>query len=327
MPTKRRGLVPLIIGLLLMFIAAPALFVGGAWYGVRGMIDVAEEAPVVQPGGTVEVTQNEPFLILVDVGAGSGTSLDSSTGTPLQECAVVDSNQLPVVRDSGSQISATFGGRQYQSAGLYVASASGAHTITCDGPAKVLSGSDATDLGSRTVLTVVGGLVLGFLAGLIGFILAIVGIVKLVRSGRERRSMGGQPPYGGQSGYGSPAPYGGGAGYGGGAPPPPGAQGTGAAYGQGGYPPPPGPGSSEPSAYGDPGYGQTATGQAPYAQSGYGDGGGPAPGDPLYPDHPDATRAGGSSGAAGSGTDSDEDQTPPPPPPPSGPTYRDPTAY
>ncbi len=56
MQPKRRGLIPFILGLLMMFIAAPALLIGGAAYGIKGAVDVAREAPVHPPGSPVALT-------------------------------------------------------------------------------------------------------------------------------------------------------------------------------------------------------------------------------------------------------------------------------
>ncbi len=80
--------------------------------------------------------------------------------------------------------------------------ADGDYAVTCAGPAKVFTGADVEKLGGSTIMALLFG-VLGSLAvGLLGLVLTIVGIVKLVRSGRERARRGG-------GGYGcsNPGPY------------------------------------------------------------------------------------------------------------------------
>ena len=179
-------------------------------------------------------------------------------------------------------LSANLNGRSYESAGVYTATSAGAYTVTCAGPAKVLSGADATGLIGGTLMPAVVGFLLATLAGLIGLGLAILGIVRLVRSRRPPTSGYGQPGYGqpGQPGYGQPA-YGE-------APP----QG----YGQPGQPAQPGygqPGYGQPAQPAQPGYGQPAQPAQPgYGQPGFGQPGTPPPPPPYVgPTTPWTTRS------------------------------------
>lgn len=202
MQPKRRGIIPLVLGLLLMFVGAPALLIGGAAYGIKGMVKVAEEAPVYQPGSPVALTSGEPVLVLVDTGAASGTAINTTTTQP-QQCTVASPAGAELTLEGNqTHFTANFDGRHWESAGTYAVPATGDYSFTCAGPAKVFTGDDVEKLGGRSIVAIVFG-VLGSLAvGLLGLILTIVGIVKLVRSGRERRGGGG-----GGYGYGNPGPY------------------------------------------------------------------------------------------------------------------------
>lgn len=216
MQTKRRGVIPLVLGLLMMFVAAPALLIGGAAYGIRGIVNVAEDASVYQPGATVALTKDEPVLIMVDTGPASGNSLETKDGAAPQSCTITAPAGVELTASGSTQgITANFQGRHWESAGSYVVPASGDYAFTCAGPAKIFTGDDVQKLSGSSIVAVVFG-VLGSLAvGLLGLILTIVGIVKLVRSGRERRAGGGYGyggpgnPYAGtpapQNPYGTPA--------------------------------------------------------------------------------------------------------------------------
>ena len=274
MKPKRRGVWPLVIGLVLMVIVAPVVFFGGVTYAAKHVVDVARDAELVQSGGTVTLDANEKALVMVDVGAApnSELSVNSDTSVATQTCEVAGPDGVATV-DTGFGLSANLNGRSYESAGVYTATSAGAYTVTCAGPAKVLSGADATGLIGGTLMPAVVGFLLATLAGLVGLGLAILGIVRLVRSRRPPTSGYGQPGYGqpGQPGYGQPA-------YGEAAP-----QG----YGQPGQPAQPGygqPGYGQPAqpGYGQPGYGQPAQPAQPgYGQPGYGQPGTPPPPPPY----------------------------------------------
>ena len=266
MKPKRRGVWPLVIGLVLMVIVAPVVFFGGVTYAAKHVVDVARDAELVQSGGTVTLDANEKALVMVDVGAApnSELSVNSDTSVATQSCEVAGPDGVATV-DTGFGLSANLNGRSYESAGVYTATSAGAYTVTCAGPAKVLSGADATGLIGGTLMPAVVGFLLATLAGLVGLGLAILGIVRLVRSRRPPTSGYGQPGYG-QPAYGEAAPQG---------------------YGQPGQPAQPGygqPGYGQPAqpGYGQPGYGQPAQPAQPgYGQPGYGQPGTPPPPPPY----------------------------------------------
>lgn len=248
---KRRGLGALITGLVLMLLVAPLLFVGGLTFAARNVVNIARDAQTVAPGGTLTLKAGESALVVVDVGPAPNNSLsvNDTSADATQSCTMTGPAGEATV-DSTSGLSANLDGRHYESAGLFTATDAGTYTLTCSGPAKVMTGADATGIAGRTVAAALIGFVAASVAGLLGLILLIVGIVRMRRSSR---SGVGQPPYGGYPGqpaYGQPA-YG--------QPAQPG-------YGQptqGGYGQPAQPGYGQPA---QPGYGQSAQpgyGQAP----------------------------------------------------------------
>lgn len=209
MKPKRRGIGMLITGLVLMLLVAPLLFGIGAWYGVKHIKDVADSAQTVTQGGTLALDANEKALVMVDVGSGSGSSFNVETGTATQACDVTGPDGGALVATDTDKITATLNGRRYESAGVFQATGAGDYTINCSGgPTKVITGDKVEGMIGGTFLPVALGFGAATLAGIIGLILTIVGIVKMVRSGRERNQVGGPPPaYG--TGYGQqPPPYG-----------------------------------------------------------------------------------------------------------------------
>lgn len=218
MQPKRRGLGALISGLVLMLIVAPVVFGIGAWYGARHLSDVANSAQTVTQGGTIKLDAGEDIFVMVDVGASgtSGFSVDKNSGT-LQSCEVTGADGTATSSTDASVLHVNYNGRSYESAGVFTAPSAGDYTISCaNGPTKVITGDAASNFAGGTIMPVLVGLGIATLAGLLGLVLTIVGIVKLVRSGRERTAYAqgaayGQPPaygqtYGGQPTYGQAPP-------------------------------------------------------------------------------------------------------------------------
>ena len=158
MPPKRRGVLPLILGLICMFVLAPGIFFGGVAYGGKGLLNTVREVPTTPPGGTVELGANSTMVIMVDVGAAAGTSFESQTGQPSQACQVVGSDGTTLgMEASGPAFRAAFDGRQYESGGSYTAASAGTYTVTCgSNPAKLLTGDTAAKVGGKTIGVIVG---------------------------------------------------------------------------------------------------------------------------------------------------------------------------
>lgn len=271
MQPKRRGLVALISGLVLMLIVAPVVFGVGAWYGAKHLGDIAKSAKSVSQGGTVTLAADEHIFVMVDVGPSSKSdfSVTSDTGIALESCDV-SGPAGQATADSGVQgIQVSYQGREYHSAGVFTAPAAGDYTVSCSaGPTKVITGDAASNFAGGTIMPVLVGFGLATLAGLLGLILTIVGIVKLVRSGRERSAYAaqsggyGQPGYG-QQAYGQPTfgqPTYGQPTYGQAPPPPPPGQ-TGQSSPSASYPPPPGQDAPPPPNYPPPPGGSGSGGQ------------------------------------------------------------------
>jgi len=171
-PRRRRGLWPLIIGLVLLVVIGPAATIGGIVWGVSSMVGDST-SPTVLDGGTgeVEVSQNQMLLLYVPSADAGG------------ECTAegAEPGSVQLAPTSGS---VTFpDGTQYEQKAGVVALEDTTVTVTC-------TGTDAPAyLGPYSVLGIAGpiliGPIIGLLAGLVGLVLTIVGIVLLVRSRRS----------------------------------------------------------------------------------------------------------------------------------------------
>ncbi|APX34204.1 hypothetical protein BH708_17515 [Brachybacterium sp. P6-10-X1] len=173
-PRRRRGLWPLLIGLALLLIIAPAATVGGLVWAFGSLVDDASSGPTVIEGGTGqhEMSANEMLILYVpaeDAAEAECTAEGSSSGS------------ITEVPTSGS---VTFGdGTQYEQVMGVAASADTTVSISC-------TGTDAPAfLGPYSLLSVAApmliGPVIGIVAGLVGLVLIVVGILLLVRSRRS----------------------------------------------------------------------------------------------------------------------------------------------
>lgn len=186
---KRRGLALTIVGGVGMFLVAPAMFIIGTVIGVSGAVDLVNQAPLVQPGGTVAMEQGQTRDIYAYLGpSSSDTGIDSgSTTFDRPECTVQGPGGDVALRAATDGTTWTRDGSRFVSVGSFTASQAGEHTVTCaGGPALVPDGKQASEAGKKIGWGVGGGLVGATLIGLIGLIMLIVGIVKLVNSNKER---------------------------------------------------------------------------------------------------------------------------------------------
>lgn len=171
---KRRGLIPLIVGAVLLLIIGPVAAIGGIAWSMSSLIGDTAQGPVVIEGGTgdIDLAANEMVILYVP-------SADAAAGATC-EATATDPGQITSVPTSGTT---TFpSGETYEQSLGVVATADTTVTINCD----------ATDtpgyLGPYGIWAMAAPLLLGPLigigAGLLGLVLIIVGIVKLVRSRR-----------------------------------------------------------------------------------------------------------------------------------------------
>lgn len=168
---RRRGLIPLIIGLVLLVVIAPATFIGGIVWSMSSVMDDAVSGPTVISGGSgeVEVSANEMLIVYVpqeDAEAAECTAESAGSGS------------LSTVPSSGTT---QFGdGTVYEQSLGVVALEDTTVMISCtgtDGPAYL---GPYSLLGVAAPLLI--GPIIGVVAGLIGLVLIVIGIVMLVRS-------------------------------------------------------------------------------------------------------------------------------------------------
>lgn len=201
---KRRGVALTIIGAVLMLVLAPAAAGIGIWQGVSRGMSAVDDQPWVPAAGKVHLTGAGAQTVLVE------GSYDS--GQPLPTCRVTGPAGQPIPVPSGStRLNLDWGGTVLTRAGTFEAASAGDYTVDCSGlRTKVLPSGIADDIARRVLVPIGIGVGLGAVAFLLGVILLIVGIVKLVNSGRERNlariAAAGYPgPYGaGPSSYGPP---------------------------------------------------------------------------------------------------------------------------
>ncbi|MCW1805012.1 hypothetical protein [Brachybacterium squillarum] len=170
---RRRGLVPLIIGLALLIIVGPAAAVGGIIWGFSGVMGQATDGPTVVQGasGTVEMGANEMLILYVPT-ADAGATCTVEGASP---------SDLTTVPTSGT-ITAPDGTSYEQSLGV-VATADTNATITCTGTEAPAYMGPLDVFG--IALPLILGPIIGVVVGLVGLVLAIVGAVLLVRSRRS----------------------------------------------------------------------------------------------------------------------------------------------
>lgn len=172
-PRKRRGIVPLVIGLVLLIVIAPVVAIGGVVWSLGSLVSDQASGPEVLSSGSeqVSISANEMIIVYVPSEDASQTTC-TATAT--------DQGAITVVPTSGS---VTFGDGSTYEQTIGVAAGSDA-TVTVD-----CEGTDAPAyLGPYSLFSVAGplliGPVIGVLAGLAGLVLVVVGIVKLVQSRR-----------------------------------------------------------------------------------------------------------------------------------------------
>ena len=171
---RRRGLLPLLIGLVLLLVIGPAAAIGGILWSVGSLAGDATTGPNEMGAATAEVEVEANNMLLVYV-----PQADSSTA----ECTA-EGSQPGAVSSVPSSTAITFGdGSEYVQTLGVAALEDTTVTISC-------TGTDAPAyLGPYSLFKMAGplliGPIIGVVAGLIGLVLTIVGIVLLVRSRRS----------------------------------------------------------------------------------------------------------------------------------------------
>lgn len=170
-PRRRRGLVSLIVGLVLLLVVAPAVTFGGIIWAMASLVGHVDQGPIALDGPTsqVEVSANEMLIVYVpEEDAARATC--TATGSP--------EGSVTAVASSG-EVQFADGTRYQQKLGV-VATQDSTVTVTCEG-------TDApVRLGPLSLVSVavplLAGPLIGVVVGLVGLVLAIVGLVRLLRS-------------------------------------------------------------------------------------------------------------------------------------------------
>ena len=168
---RRRGLLPLIIGLVLLLVVGPAATIGGIVWSVSSLAGDASTGPQVLEGssGEVDVSANEMLIVYVPQEDAAGAECTAEGSDP---------GAVSVVPSSSS---VTFGdGSQYeQKIGVAIVEDTTV-TISCTGTDAPAYLGPYSLFGMAAPLLI--GPIVGLVAGLVGLILTIVGIVLLVRT-------------------------------------------------------------------------------------------------------------------------------------------------
>lgn len=196
MQPKRRGVALTVIGAIVAFPVAIAVFIAAIVFGVQHFTQIIQDAPTVQSNSSLTLP--------------AGTTVAVFTRGYDVDCTVTDPAGSDVSLDYGSSASIN----DYDLLGSFETTDAGSYGFDCDGAAKVVSGSDAKGVAKSVFTWIAVGIGLAGLVFVVGLVLLIIGIVKLVGSGRERREWqqqaayaGGQPPAYGQQPFYGQQPY------------------------------------------------------------------------------------------------------------------------
>ncbi|WP_106506066.1 hypothetical protein [Brachybacterium timonense] len=162
---RRRARVPLALGLVLLVVIAPVFFIGGIAWAMSSVVGDAGRGPTEFTAAEQQITLEANHMVFVYVPAEATDATCTASGG---------------VTTIASDAEVTFGnGSTYRQALGVAATSDTTATITC-------TGTDAPAyLGPYSMfgiaLPLLLGPVIGVLAGLVGLVLTIVGIVLMVR--------------------------------------------------------------------------------------------------------------------------------------------------
>ena len=170
---RRRGVLPLVIGLVLLLVIAPAATIVGIVWSLGSLVGDASEGPTPMEASsaTLELSANEMVIVYVP-------AADAATA----ECTAEGSDP-GAVTTVASSTATTFGNGEEYVQVLGVASLQDTTaTISCTGTDAPAHLGPYSLFGMMAPLVI--GPIIGVVAGLVGLVLTIVGIVLLVRSRR-----------------------------------------------------------------------------------------------------------------------------------------------
>lgn len=170
---RRRGVLPLVIGLVLLLAIAPAATIVGIVWSLGSLVGDASEGPTPMEASTatLELSANEMVIVYVP-------ATDAATA----ECTAEGSDP-GAITTVPSSTATTFGNGEEYVQVLGVASLQDTTaTISCTGTDAPAHLGPYSLFGMMAPLVI--GPIIGVVAGLAGLVLTIVGIVLLVRSRR-----------------------------------------------------------------------------------------------------------------------------------------------
>lgn len=171
---RRRGLLPLIIGLVLLIVVAPAAAIIGIVWSFSSLVGDAGSGPVALGGASsqIEMSANE-MLILYIPAEDADAAECTATGTSAGHVSTVPSSGAVTFSD-GSEYMQTLGVATLEDTTV---------SIECTGTDAPAYLGPYSLFGMAAPLLI--GPFIGVIAGLIGLVLTVVGIVLLLRSRRS----------------------------------------------------------------------------------------------------------------------------------------------
>ncbi|AKU17965.1 hypothetical protein [Luteipulveratus mongoliensis] len=206
MPTKREGVKRMVVGALLFFLLAPAIFVGALWFGISRTVDTIDDAQRLKPGESVQLDAGEQVKLFIFDGITTGgdgaTAGSDQTPSPVQ-CTATGPDGQPVDLRTSSGKSVSNDGQRWQESYELTAGPAGAYRVTCGTSEVLVLDSDfVKNLATKVGGTLLLAIVLPFLVGMTGLGLFIWGIVKYTSNKpppvQPGYATGGYPP---PSGY------------------------------------------------------------------------------------------------------------------------------
>lgn len=173
-PRRRRGLWPLIIGLVLLVVVAPIATIGGLLWGVGAVVDDigGQPIPIEASGTDVELGSGQMVMVYVPAADVATAECTAESATPGAISQAPSSGEVQLA--DGTVYEQRFG---------VVAVEETTATLSCTGTAGAVYLGPIGVFGVAVPMLV--GPIIGVVAGLVGLVLTIVGIVLLVRSRRS----------------------------------------------------------------------------------------------------------------------------------------------
>jgi hypothetical protein len=171
-PKRRRGVLPLVIGLVLLVVIAPVATVVGIIWSVSSLVGDASSGPTpMEASSTLELSAQEMVIVYVPA-EDAATAECTAEGTSAGDLTTVPSSTSTTFGD-GSEYVQVLGVASLQDTTA---------TISCTGTDAPAHLGPYSLFGMMAPLVI--GPIIGVVSGLVGLVLTIVGIVLLVRSRR-----------------------------------------------------------------------------------------------------------------------------------------------